>query len=73
MMAKWNLDHDEYFEKRFRDVGLKRKHYVGDFVARHVLHGALRKPLADLYNRMDALIDPLITQRYAKRQTPSYE
>jgi GT2 family glycosyltransferase len=68
LREKWNLDADEYFEKRCAQRGWRRRKAIIQPLCTRLSFGKRNRPLEKALGAVDRVVNSLLTTRYARTQ-----
>ena len=72
LLAKWKLTEDDYFQRRYRQLGWRRRMAIIDPLSRRLAFGHGVRTLQKALLAIDRLANPRITRSYARRHAQSY-
>lgn len=66
LREKWNLSEDEYFQKRYKSLGRRRRHTIIAPLVKNIF-GIRIAPLESIVSKLDHLLNRYLTSRYAQK------
>ena len=67
LAKKWDLTEDDYFARRYRQLGWRRRMAIIEPVSRRLLFGHGVRPLRKVLLAVDRVVNPRITRSHARR------
>ena len=71
LLAKWKLTEDDYFQRRYRQLGWRRKMSIIDPLSRRLAFGHGSRTLQKILHAVDGVVNPRVTRSYARRHAQS--
>jgi GT2 family glycosyltransferase len=72
LLAKWKLTEDDYFQRRYRQLGWRRRMAIIDPLSRRLAFGHGVRTLQKALLAIDRVANSRITRSYARRHAQSY-